>query len=55
MVDPESKFRNAGAERFKGYAADEMIGDHCRIYTPRRTRKAEIPHIARDGTQRGPA
>jgi PAS domain S-box-containing protein len=37
MLDPEGQITswNAGAERFKGYAAEEIIGQHfSRFYTP---------------------
>lgn len=37
MLDPEGRITswNVGAERFKGYSADEIIGEHfSRFYTP---------------------
>jgi len=48
MLDPEGRVSswNPGAERFKGYAAEEIIGEHfSRFYTDE-DREAEIPRIA---------
>jgi PAS domain S-box-containing protein len=48
MLDPNGVVAswNPGAERFKGYAADEIIGQHfSRFYTPE-DREAEIPKLA---------
>ena len=48
MLDPEGHVSswNAGAQRFKGYGADEIIGEHfSRFYTDEE-RDAEIPRIA---------
>lgn len=48
MLDPEGRVSswNAGAERFKGYRADEIIGEHfSRFYTPEDL-EAGIPPIA---------
>jgi PAS domain S-box len=48
MLDPEGHISswNAGAERFKGYSSDEIMGEHfSRFYTDE-DRKAEIPRIA---------
>jgi PAS domain S-box-containing protein len=48
MLDPKGYVTswNAGARRFKGYEADEIIGEHfSRFYTPEE-REQEIPKIA---------
>jgi PAS domain S-box-containing protein len=48
MLDPEGRVSswNPGAERFKGYAADEILGEHfSRFYTDE-DKEAEIPKIA---------
>ncbi|MEG3163015.1 PAS domain S-box protein [Sphingomonas sp. PB2P19] len=48
MLDPEGRVSswNTGAERFKGYAADEIIGEHfSRFYTDQ-DRASDIPRIA---------
>ena len=48
MLDHEGRVSswNPGAERFKGYAAEEIIGEHfSRFYTDE-DREAEIPRIA---------
>ncbi len=48
MLDPEGRVSswNAGAERFKGFHADEIIGEHfSRFYTDE-DKQAEIPRIA---------
>jgi PAS domain S-box-containing protein len=43
---------NAGARRFKGYEAEEIIGEHfSRFYTPEE-RAAEIPRIALETAKR---
>jgi PAS domain S-box-containing protein len=43
---------NAGARRFKGYEAEEIIGEHfSRFYTPEE-RKKEIPRIALETAER---
>ena len=45
MLDPQGRVTswNAGARRFKGYEADEIIGEHfSRFYTPEE-RAAEVP------------
>src|ERR1700759_2365611 len=54
MLDPEGRVTswNAGARRFKGYEADEIIGEHfSRFYTPEE-RALEIPRIALETAQR---
>lgn len=43
---------NAGAERFKGYAADEIIGQHFSLFYSEEDRQAGIPRIALE-TARG--
>jgi len=48
MLDREGRVSswNAGAERFKGYTADEIIGEHfSRFYSPE-DREAGIPRVA---------
>ena len=48
MLDPEGKVSswNAGAERFKGYSSDEIMGEHfSRFYTDE-DKEAGIPRIA---------
>ena len=48
MLDPEGRVSswNSGAERFKGYAAHEIMGEHfSRFYTDE-DRRAGIPRIA---------
>ena len=54
MLDPAGHVSswNAGAERFKGYRADEIIGEHfSRFYTPE-DRKQQIPRIALETAER---
>jgi PAS domain S-box-containing protein len=54
MLDPEGRVTswNAGARRFKGYDADEIIGEHfSRFYTPEE-REKEIPRIALETAKR---
>lgn len=45
MLDPEGRVSswNAGAERFKGYAADEIIGEHFSRFYSEEDRAAGIP------------
>ena len=48
MLDPDGRVTswNAGARRFKGYAPEEIIGEHfSRFYTPE-DKALEIPRIA---------
>jgi PAS domain S-box-containing protein len=56
MLDPEGRITswNPGAQRFKGYASDEIIGEHfSRFYTPQ-DREAGVPEAAlRTATQEG--
>ena len=56
MLDPEGRVTNwnAGAERIKGYAADEIVGQHfSRFYTPedveRRRACASLETARREG------
>jgi len=54
MLDPEGRVTswNAGARRFKGYEAEEIIGEHfSRFYTPEE-REKEIPRIALETAKR---
>lgn len=54
MLDPEGRVTswNAGARRFKGYEAEEIIGEHfSRFYTPEE-REQEIPRTALETAER---
>ncbi len=54
MLDPEGRVTswNAGARRFKGYEADEIIGEHfSRFYTPEE-QEQQIPRIALETAER---
>ena len=61
MLDPTGHVAtwNPGAERLKGYSAEEIIGQHfSRFYPPRKTSRAgkcemELEVAARDGPIRG--
>jgi PAS domain S-box-containing protein len=48
MLDPEGMVSswNAGAERFKGYRADEIIGEHFSRFYPDEDRAAGVPQRA---------
>ena len=48
MLDPEGRVSswNAGAERFKGYRADEIIGEHFSRFYPAEDRAAGMPERA---------
>ncbi|MDB5662330.1 MAG: histidine kinase [Sphingomonas bacterium] len=48
MLDPEGRVSswNAGAERFKGYAADEIIGQHFSRFYSDEDKAAGIPRTA---------
>ena len=48
MLDPEGRVSswNAGAERFKGYSADEIMGEHFSRFYTEEDRDAEIPRVA---------
>jgi PAS domain S-box-containing protein len=54
MLDPEGRVSswNAGAERFKGYAADEIMGEHFSRFYTEEDRQAEIPRIALETARR---
>jgi len=45
MLDPEGTVSswNAGAERFKGYSADEIVGQHFSRFYPEEDRAAGVP------------
>jgi PAS domain S-box-containing protein len=45
MLDPDGKVLtwNAGAERFKGYRADEIIGHHFSVFYPEAARQRHWP------------
>jgi PAS domain S-box-containing protein len=48
MLDPEGRVSswNAGAERFKGYLADEIIGEHFSKFYSEEDREAGVPFKA---------
>ena len=48
MLDVQGRVRswNVGAERLKGYTADEIIGRHFRIFLPDAVRAGEMPDDA---------
>ncbi|WOD14357.1 hybrid sensor histidine kinase/response regulator [Paraburkholderia kirstenboschensis] len=48
MLDTDGfiKTWNAGAQRFKGYAADEIIGQHFSVFYPEKERNAGRPALA---------
>jgi len=54
MLDPEGRISswNAGAERFKGYAADEIIGQHFSRFYSDEDREAGIPSHALETARR---
>lgn len=54
MLDPEGRVNswNAGAERFKGYTADEIIGEHFSRFYTEEDREAGVPRIALDTATR---
>jgi PAS domain S-box-containing protein len=45
MLDPEGRVSswNAGAERFKGYGADEIMGEHFSRFYTEEDREADLP------------
>ena len=45
MLDPEGRIAtwNPGAERFKGYKADEIIGEHFSRFFSEEDRAADLP------------
>jgi PAS domain S-box-containing protein len=44
-LDPEGRVRtwNAGAERIKGYCAEEIVGEHFSVFYPQADRTAGVP------------
>jgi PAS domain S-box-containing protein len=54
MLDPEGRVSswNAGAERFKGYSADEIIGEHFSRFYSEEDRAAGIPKTALETAER---
>ena len=48
MLDVQGRVRswNVGAERLKGYTADEIIGRHFRVFLPEAVRGGEMPDDA---------
>jgi PAS domain S-box-containing protein len=54
MLDPEGRITswNAGAERIKGYRADEIIGRHFSCFYPDEDARAGKPHRVLDGAAR---
>jgi PAS domain S-box-containing protein len=54
MLDPEGRVSswNAGAERFKGYAADEIMGEHFSRFYSDEDRKAGVPTTALETARR---
>ena len=54
MLDPEGRITswNAGARRFKGYEADEIIGKHFSLFYTPEEREQQIPGIALETSAR---
>jgi PAS domain S-box-containing protein len=54
MLDSEGRVSswNAGAERFKGYCADEILGEHFSRFYTEEEREAEVPRIALETARR---
>ena len=54
MLDPKGRVSswNAGAERFKGYRADEIMGEHFSRFYTEEDREAGIPRIALETAER---
>ncbi len=54
MLDPEGRVTswNAGARRFKGYEAEEIIGEHFSRFYTTEERAQEIPRIALETAKR---
>ena len=48
MLDPGGSITtwNAGAQRFKGYTADEIIGQHFSLFYTEEDQKEGLPHRA---------
>jgi PAS domain S-box-containing protein len=56
LLDPQGVVRswNAGAERIKGYTADEIIGQHFSVFYPRTEEdQAKPPHELRVASEEG--
>jgi PAS domain S-box-containing protein len=54
MLDPDGRISswNAGAERFKGYAAGEILGEHFSRFYSEEDREAGIPRVALETARR---
>lgn len=54
MLDPKGRVSswNAGAERFKGYRADEIIGEHFSRFYTEEEREAGVPRLALETAER---
>jgi PAS domain S-box-containing protein len=54
MLDPEGRVTswNAGARRFKGYEADEIIGQHFSRFYTQEEQEQQIPKIALETAER---
>jgi len=54
MLDPDGRVSswNAGAERFKGYATDEILGQHFSRFYSEEDREAGIPRMALETARR---
>jgi PAS domain S-box-containing protein len=54
MLDPDGRVSswNPGAERFKGYAADEILGEHFSRFYSDEDREAGIPRLALETARR---
>lgn len=54
MLDPDGRVSswNAGAERFKGYSADEIIGEHFSRFYSEEDREAGVPRTALETAKR---
>jgi PAS domain S-box-containing protein len=54
MLDPEGRVSswNPGAERFKGYSADEITGEHFSRFYTEEDRVAGIPRLALETAER---
>jgi PAS domain S-box-containing protein len=54
MLDPEGRVSewNAGAQRLKGYAADEIVGQHVSRFYTEEDRNAGVPRLALESALR---
>lgn len=54
MLDPQGRVSswNPGAERFKGYSADEIMGEHFSRFYSEEDREAGIPRLALETAKR---